>query len=64
MWKFTGKNQHGDASEPLPGLPLEASDSEFAAAAQALGHDLAALKASGLYAQSKAPAAAAPVEEA
>lgn len=28
-YRFTGKNKSGDAVEPLPGLPLEASDKDF-----------------------------------
>lgn len=52
-WRFTGKNKHGDAVEPIPGLPLEASDADFAAAVKAMGLDIGTVKASALYAQTK-----------
>ena len=29
MYRFTGKDKNGTAVEPLPGLPLEASDRDF-----------------------------------
>lgn len=53
-WKFTGKNKHGDATEPLPGLPLESSEHDFNDALRqvygdANGTEARAVKASGLY---------------
>lgn len=29
MYRFTGKNKQGTDVEPIPGLPLEASDKDF-----------------------------------
>lgn len=54
-YRFTGKNKDGVAVEPLPGLPLEASDRDFNEAlreyAAFTGDEdaPAAVKASGLY---------------
>lgn len=53
-YRFTGKNKSGDAVEPLPGLPLEASDKDFNEALRereaAEGEGFAAaVRSSGMY---------------
>lgn len=64
MWKFVGDKK---GLEPLPGLPLEASDAEWKARMdeyEANGHPEArkAIEASGLYQHDKTPAAPAEAE--
>lgn len=66
-YRFTGKDKNGNPVEPLPGVPLEASDKDFNERLRELeereGEGFAsAVRASGLYEHVREEKPAAPGE--